>query len=102
MRKEYQNLDIRVGEYRIMSDQWSVWIEKEDKPKKTPNTKHKTITRRVTGYHTDWGSLMKSFIDYASRAAHANTAAGLVQKIGKARNDAIRIIDAYLAEKGIK
>lgn len=102
MKTEYQNLDIRVDNYRIVSDKWSMWIEKTDTPKKTPNTKHKTITRRVSGYHTDWNSLMTSFIDYASRAAHASTAAGLIQKIGKARNDALKIIDAYLAEKGIK
>ena len=102
MKTEYQNLDIRVDDYHIVSDKWSIWIEKDEKPKKTPNTKHDVITRRVSGYHTDFFRLFRSFVDKQVRESNARTVDGAIRKITAARRDALKMIKAVLEEAGLK
>lgn len=82
-------MDIKVGKYRLRSDEKCLWIDEEYPTKdKKGNLTGKTQTRKVAGYTNSIDNLIRQFCAHKHRASEAETVEQLIKEMKQMLDDA--------------
>ena len=88
-------MEIRVGHFILKSDQYSYWVE-EEYIGKDAKGKEKKQTRRVAGYASTIGILVRQFTEHKHKAIGADTMTKLIRELKQIAEDTASVNEAAL------
>lgn len=83
-------MEIKIGSYIIRSDQYCCWIDQETVQAKGKNI-GKVVTKRVTGYVSNFEQLLPNFADRKYKGEDARTVEEALKKIADAEKETLRV-----------
>lgn len=86
-------MNIDMGKYILKSDALCMWIE-EKRNGKTKDGKETETTKRVTGYATNFETLINSFMQRKIRASEAECVQELLEDMAVIEEDMKHIADS--------